>query len=108
TAVHAGPAPSATGAWTAASTGRWSSFPLNVGLALAGLLGNFVLLESRLRLVYPWSLPPAIENLAGPMVFGWGTRATPSDLFLIMSLALAGVVLVTSLGVWGLSRRDVL
>ena len=87
---------------------RWSSFALNVGLALAALLGNFILLESRFRLVYPWSLPPAIENLAGPMLFGWGTRVTPSDLFLIMSLALTGVVLVTFLGVWRLSQRDVL
>jgi hypothetical protein len=87
---------------------RWPSFALNVGLALAALLGNFVLIESRLRLIYPWSLPPAIENLAAPMVFGWGTRGSPSDLFLIMSLALVGVALVTFLGVWRLSRRDVL
>ena len=87
---------------------RWPSFALNVALALAGLLGNFVLIESDLRLIYPWSLPPAIENLAGPMVFGWGTRATPFDLFLIMLLALAGAGLFASLGVWRLSRRDVL
>jgi hypothetical protein len=87
---------------------RWSSFALNVGLALAGLLGNFVLIESRFRFFYPWALPPAIENLAGPMVLGWGTRGTPSDVVFIMSLALAGVLLVTCLGVWRLSQRDVL
>ena len=87
---------------------RWSSFPLNVGLALTGFLGNAVLLESRLRLICPWSLPPAIENMASPLVLGLGTRATPFDLVLTISLALAGAALVTFLGVWGLSRRDVM
>ena len=87
---------------------RWSSFALNVGLALTGLLGNFVLIESRFRLFFPWSLPPAIENLAGPMVLGWGTRGTPSDVVMVMTLALAGVLALTVLGVWRLSQRDVL
>ena len=87
---------------------RWSSFALNVGLALAGLLGNFVLIESRLRNFYPWSLPAAMENLAGPLVLGWGTRATPSDLALLVSLTWVGVAVVMLLGVWNLSRRDVL
>lgn len=87
---------------------RWSSFALNVGLALTGLLGNFVLIESRLRPFFPWSLPPAIENLAGPMVLGWGTRGTPSDVVMVVSLALAGGLAITAVGVWRLSRRDVL
>lgn len=87
---------------------RWPSFALNVGLALAALMGNFVLIESRLRLIYPWSLPPAIENLAGPLVFGWGTRGTPYDVFLTLSITTVSAGLVVLLGVWSLSRRDVL
>lgn len=86
---------------------RWSSFALNVGISLTGLLGNFVLLESRFRPFFPWSLPPAIENMAGPMVLGWGTRGTPSDVAMVMALAMAGVLVITVLGVWRLSQRDV-
>jgi hypothetical protein len=86
---------------------RWPSFALNVGLALAALLGDLVLLGSRLRFLYPWSLPPMIENLAGPMVFGWGSRSSPSDLTKIVFLALVGAGLLTILGVWRLSAREV-
>lgn len=86
---------------------RWSSFALNVGLALAGLLGNAVLVESRARLLYPWAIPPAIENVAAPIVLGFGGRGTPFRLTVETSLAVFAAALVGVLGVWLLSRRDV-
>jgi hypothetical protein len=86
---------------------RWPSFSLNIALALAALLGNAVLTDSRLRWLYPWSLPSSVQNVAVPLVFGWGTRGTPASLALAVALALAGGAVVSSLGVRTLSRRDV-
>jgi hypothetical protein len=87
---------------------RWSSFPLNIGLALTGLVSNIALVDTPLRYIVPWSAPAAMENLAAPLVLGLGSRSTPSHVILILTFPLAGAALTSFLGIWGLSRRDVL
>jgi hypothetical protein len=86
---------------------RWASFSLNISLALTALLGNVVLTESRLAWLYPWSLPSSVQNVAVPLVFGWGTRGDPASLALAIALSLVAGALASSVGVWSLSRRDV-
>jgi hypothetical protein len=90
-------------AWVAL---RWPSFALNVALALGALVVGVVLTESRLIWFYPWALPGAVQNVAVPLVFGWGTRGTAASLGLVTAASLAGGAGIGLLGVWSLARRD--
>jgi hypothetical protein len=86
---------------------RWPSFALNVGLAMAALLGSLVLVDSRLIWFYPWSLPTALQNVAVPLAFDWGVRATPGAVTAVAAGAVGGALAVAAVGVWHLTRRDV-
>jgi hypothetical protein len=87
---------------------RWHSFALDVGLALTALLGTFVVLETPLRSVYPWSLPGAALTIAVPWVFDWpGAVVPPEWLALPTGVSAAGFVLTSIGGGWLVARRDV-
>lgn len=86
---------------------RWTSFAMNVGLALGGLLLGVVFVESKLQNLYPWSFPAAVQNVSMPPIFGLRGRAGPLHIALLVTVSvLAGVSVMLS-GIWWLSRRDV-
>ena len=86
---------------------RWPTFAINIGLALGGLLIGVVLVESRLRNFYPWSLPSAVQNIAWPLVFGLRGRAGPLEVAALVAISSIACFAVMALGTWWLGRRDV-
>jgi hypothetical protein len=86
---------------------RWSSFAMNIGLALGGLLIGIVLVESELRNFYPWSLPAAVENVSLPLLFGMQGRAGPAHVAALVVASSLACLAVVTLGIAWLCRRDV-
>ena len=75
---------------------RWPSFPLNVGIALGGLLCVVVVMDTRLRVYYPWSQAAAAQNVVIPWIFHWpGSAATPEQLLRRLPLTVADAALIS-------------
>ena len=86
---------------------RWSSYSLNIGLAIVGVVGIATVADSRLMRIYPWALPSAVLNLAsGHAPAGNATdHLFQAERAILLGIACAAVVLVG--GGWDLVRRDV-
>jgi hypothetical protein len=88
---------------------RWASFIPNLGVAVAALFGSFVITASSYWKFYPWALPASVENLFHAAMedsSSWGGIPDAAIIPLITG-SLGGIVVMT-LGVFFLSRRDVI
>lgn len=87
---------------------RWPSFALNIGIALAGMLCVFVVMDTRANRFYPWSQPGATLNVVVPWIFHWpDVKADPGDLVALLAIVAGGFLVTAFGGGWLLARRDV-
>lgn len=72
---------------------RWPSMALGLGSGMLGLMGAFVVVNSKTwGLLYPWCLPLRASHPSG-------------DLTRILALSLGGGLVVATLAIWDGSRR---
>jgi len=60
-----------------------------------------------LRYLFSGTVPSAVQNVAVPLLFGWGSASGVSVLCQALAVPIVGSVLVAVLGVAWLGRRDV-
>lgn len=77
---------------------RWPRFVLSIGVGIAAVIGGFIMSNTELWRIYPWSLPAAVAN---------GFIRGDTQLTAVVISIIGGVV-VGVVGCWDTTRRDVL
>jgi hypothetical protein len=85
----------------------WSSLVLNMGIAIMALLVNLSILESDVRIFYPWFLPFGLTNMILTQVVNQGVLGIPNEALPSLVTGTLGGILVAAAAILVLRRRDV-